>query len=259
METNRYLSETMANFTDIQMKWPLMSSPMPITFILLIYIYVIYFAGPQFMKNREPYSLKWFIQIYNLFQIVANFWIVFNLMTYGKPLAPVWRYCEPFEQICDFKKPYEILWWVLLLKIFDFIETVVFVLRKKDRQISFFHIYHHTSTAIYVWVTLRYFPYSFFMTMSTLNCFVHVLMYSYYFLSTFGLSMQQILSFKKWITIIQMSHILFLMVIATQGFMPNCGDIIMKYYSFMLVLDGIVNLLFFFDFYRSNYKKSKTA
>jgi elongation of very long chain fatty acids protein 4 len=35
---------------------------------------------------------------------------------------------------------------------------VFFVLRKKDRQISFLHVYHHASQALFTWAYLKYLP-----------------------------------------------------------------------------------------------------
>ncbi|XP_071641969.1 very long chain fatty acid elongase 1-like [Temnothorax longispinosus] len=250
----------MANFTDARtMKWLLLSSPIPIIFISLAYLYVVYFTGPQFMKDRKPYSLKRFIQCYNLFQIVANFWIVFNIMTDGRPFTAVWRYCESLDQICgrNSEKQLEIIWWTLLLKIIDLSETIIFVLRKKDRQVSFLHTYHHISTVVYLWATLRHSAHSFLMTIIALNSSVHVIMYSYYCLSTFGSNMQRrLLPFKKWITLIQMAHIAFITVGSSQGFILSCGNTSVKYFSVATFLNGIVNLSLFFNFYNS-YKKSK--
>lgn len=80
-------------------KWPLMSSPMPIISISLVYLYVIYIAAPNFMKNRPPYTLKTFIQCYNVFQVIVNSWLVYIAIMYGKPLAAVWRYCDTFDEI----------------------------------------------------------------------------------------------------------------------------------------------------------------
>ncbi|KAG5321225.1 ELOV4 protein, partial [Pseudoatta argentina] len=111
-----------------------------------------------------------------------------------------------------------------MLKLFDLIETVVFVLRKKDHQISFLHTYHHITTFIYVWLMLSYFTHSFLIISISLNCSVHIVMYFYYFLSTFGSNMQRILlPIKKSITTLQMAHIAFIMVVSMQGFIPNCG------------------------------------
>ncbi|XP_036141247.1 elongation of very long chain fatty acids protein 4 [Monomorium pharaonis] len=252
----------MDSFTDPRtIKWTFISSPIPIISILLIYIYVVYF-GPQFMKNKKPYSLKTFIQCYNLFQIIANSWLMFNAVTNGRPFVAVWRYCDSFDDVCGdtTEKNLENLWWGLLLKIIDLIETVIFVLRKKDRQISFLHTYHHISTVIYVWLTLRYLVHSFTMTGAMLNCFVHVIMYSYYFLSTFGSNIQQrLLPFKKSLTIIQMAQLAFFMIATLQGLRPNCGNIVVKYFSVVSFLNVTINLLLFLNFYGSSYKKSKIA
>ncbi|EZA51762.1 Elongation of very long chain fatty acids protein [Ooceraea biroi] len=92
-----------------------------------------------------------------------------------------------------------------MLKIFDFAETIMFVLRKKYQQVSGLHVYHHISTVLYVWIFLRYLIHGHIIFMLMLNCTVHVILYSYYFLSACGPKMQQRISpFKKWITIIQM-------------------------------------------------------
>jgi hypothetical protein len=92
-----------------------------------------------------------------------------------------------------------------VIKIFDLSETIVFILRKKYQQISVLHVYHHISTVLYVWIILRYLTHGFAMYILQINAIVHVIMYSYYFLSTYGPEMQRRVSpFKKWITAIQM-------------------------------------------------------
>ncbi|XP_018316152.1 elongation of very long chain fatty acids protein 1 [Mycetomoellerius zeteki] len=261
LESNYHVSET-ANFTDTQkVKWLLVSAPMPVIFISIAYFYIVYIAGPQFMKNRQPYSLKPFMQCYNLLQIISNAWIVFNFVTYGRPFTAIWRFCESLDELCGnySEKVFETLWWVLMLKLFDLIETVVFVLRKKDRQISFLHTYHHASTFIYSWLMFNYFNHSFNMTSMLLNCSVHVVMYSYYFLSTYGSNMQRILlPIKKSITIIQMTHIAFIMIVSMQGFIPSCGTKMVKYYSTITSINCLINLLFFSNFFYNSYNKSKS-
>ncbi|XP_018343467.1 PREDICTED: elongation of very long chain fatty acids protein 1-like [Trachymyrmex septentrionalis] len=261
LETN-YISET-ANFTDRQKtKWLLVSAPMPVFFICIVYLYIVYIAGPQFMKNRQPYSLKTFMQCYNVVQIISNAWIAFNFMTYGRPFTAVWRFCESLDELCGnySEKVLETMWWALMLKVYDLVETVVFVLRKKDRQISFLHIYHHVSTFIYVWLMLSYFSHSFNIVTMSLNCSVHVVMYSYYFLSTFGSNMQRtLLLVKKSITTLQMTHIAFIMVFSMQGFIPSCGAKMVKYYSAITSINCMINLLFFYNYFYHSYRKPKAA
>uniref|UniRef100_A0A672QK28 Uncharacterized protein n=1 Tax=Sinocyclocheilus grahami TaxID=75366 RepID=A0A672QK28_SINGR len=38
--------------------WPLMSSPLPQTVIIVFYIYFVMSLGPRLMENRKPFDLK---------------------------------------------------------------------------------------------------------------------------------------------------------------------------------------------------------
>jgi hypothetical protein len=38
------------------------------------------------------------------------------------------------------------------------VSQIFFVLRKKDKQISFLHVYHHASQVIFTWACLKYLP-----------------------------------------------------------------------------------------------------
>jgi hypothetical protein len=46
----------------------------------------------------------------------------------------------------------------IMLRIIEFIETVMFVLRKKQNQVSPLHVYHHISTVCLLWVFFNYHP-----------------------------------------------------------------------------------------------------
>lgn len=76
--------------------WPLIGSPWPMTAIIVFYLYFIYVAGPKYMKKRKPYGLKRFIQLFDVFQIVANYLIVKGFFDGGWYQHP-WIYCQPFE------------------------------------------------------------------------------------------------------------------------------------------------------------------
>lgn len=47
-------------------------------------------------------------------------------------------------------------WYGIMLRLVEFVETVFFVLRKKQNQVTFLHIYHHISTILIFWVFLKY-------------------------------------------------------------------------------------------------------
>lgn len=45
-----------------------------------------------------------------------------------------------------------------LLKILDLFDTIFFVLRKRARQISFLHVYHHIAILSGAWVAISWAP-----------------------------------------------------------------------------------------------------
>lgn len=50
------------------------------------------------------------------------------------------------------------VWWYFFAKIVELLDTVFFVLRKKNRQITFLHLYHHTMMPICAWIGVRFLP-----------------------------------------------------------------------------------------------------
>lgn len=50
------------------------------------------------------------------------------------------------------------VWLYFLIKLFDLLDTVFFVLRKKQQQISFLHVYHHTGMTFGTWVCTKFLP-----------------------------------------------------------------------------------------------------
>jgi len=50
------------------------------------------------------------------------------------------------------------MWLYFLLKLLDLVDTIFFVLRKKQNQVTFLHVYHHVGMAIATWVGVKYLP-----------------------------------------------------------------------------------------------------
>lgn len=91
-----------------------------------------------------------------------------------------------------------------LIKIVDLVETGVFVLRKKHNQLSFLHLYHHISSVLVAYFCVKYTPGGMMSLQGVVNGSVHVIMYTYYLLSSLGPSAQTMLgSIKRYITTIQ--------------------------------------------------------
>lgn len=74
---------------------------------------------------------------------------------------------------------------VLLLNSFGFLQFLM-VLRKKNDQITFLHVYHHTLTFGLWWIGVKWTAGGSAWFSAFQNSFVHFWMYGYYFLSVFG-------------------------------------------------------------------------
>lgn len=54
--------------------WPLMSSPLPTVVISCLYLLFLW-AGPRYMQDRQPYTLRKTLIVYNFSMVVLNFYI----------------------------------------------------------------------------------------------------------------------------------------------------------------------------------------
>ena len=46
----------------------------------------------------------------------------------------------------------KMIWLFYFSKIFEFVDTMIMVVKKNNRQISFLHIYHHSSIFVIWWL-----------------------------------------------------------------------------------------------------------
>lgn len=55
-------------------KWPMMSSPLPTLGFSCLYLLFLW-AGPRYMQDRQPYTLRKTLIVYNFSMVVLNFYI----------------------------------------------------------------------------------------------------------------------------------------------------------------------------------------
>ncbi|PSN54038.1 hypothetical protein C0J52_14563 [Blattella germanica] len=120
-------------------------------------MYFVLNWGPNFMKHRPPFNLGSIIKTYNLLQIAACVYLVITLLKYG------WkRYTFQCESLSFSENPETMqhvkgVYFYYLLKIIDLLDTVFIVLRKKENQVTFLHVYHHAVMIMIGWLWIRYF------------------------------------------------------------------------------------------------------
>nr|CAD7434094.1 unnamed protein product [Timema monikensis] len=185
--------------------WALVSSPVPVVLILLGYLYIVNKWGIQFMKNREPYELKNVIIFFNITQILFNVWMFYEALQGGWLYEYNWR-CQPVDRSNSptALRMASVCWWYLVCKLVDLLDTVFFVLRKKNGHVSYLHVHHHFSMPAVSWVCVKYHPGGHGTMVGLLNTLVHIIMYSYYLISSLGPQYQKYLWWKKYLTMAQM-------------------------------------------------------
>ena len=87
------------------------------------------------------------------------------------------------------------------------------ILKKNFRQVSFLHVYHHSSIFAVWWLVVYMAPNGDAYFSATLNSFVHVIMYGYYYLSAMGF--KEVSFVKYYITKTQMTQFVLNMLQST--------------------------------------------
>ncbi|KAL3210563.1 hypothetical protein MRX96_037035 [Rhipicephalus microplus] len=239
--------------------WALVGNKEFIIGLICAYVYVVKVAGPRFMQGRKPYeNLKPVIVLYNGAMVVLSlyFTVAFLSKTYlggGYSLL-----CQGIDFEARDEKTTSMLshvWWFVVLRIADFLDTVFFVLRKKDSHISVLHVVHHALVVLNGWFGLAYGADGHIAFSLILNSSVHVVMYSYYLLSLLGPAVRKHLWWKRYLTQLQM--IQFVILIA-HGLVPlflECGY--PKVHVYIGIPQALFILFMFLNFYLKNYNDRK--
>ncbi|KAJ8260843.1 hypothetical protein COCON_G00165660 [Conger conger] len=237
--------------------WFLMSSPLPQTFIIAAYIYFVTSLGPKLMENRKPFHLKEVMIVYNFSIVAFSIYMCYEFLMSGWATGYSYR-CD----LVDYRSPQGLrmawtCWLYYFSKFLEMLDTVFFVLRKKNSQVSFLHVYHHSIMPFTWWFGVKFAAGGLGTFHALLNSVVHVIMYSYYAMSALGPAYQKYLWWKKYMTTIQLVQ--FVLVTAHIGqffFMKDC-PYQFPVFLYVICLYGLVFLLLFLNFWYHAYTKGK--
>lgn len=267
MSNESFISRAMEVYNDLWAQrdkrvdsWFLMSSIWPIVILVVSYLYLIKIFGPNYMLHRNPIELKSLMAMYNAIQVVGSLYMFVNFLrggwfgTYSWICQAVDNNPDPNSQAIIMASTAHLCF---LTKLLDFVDTFFFVIRKKDRQITLLHVFHHSMMPIYGWIIVRWLPGGHETFGGMINSLVHFIMYFYYFLSGLGPKMQPYLWWKKYLTMVQM--IQFTIVLVKSGLVVfgivECGY--PKYLSIYSCILMVLFCLMFFQFYKQEYRKKK--
>lgn len=143
-----------------------------------------------------------------------------------------------------------------LSKALDFADTVFMIVKSNWRQVSFLHVYHHSSIWLFYWLNTQCnYDADIYFTI-VLNGTIHFIMYGYYLATTFNIFVPAII--KKTITNAQITQFF---CMEFQGLalllMEGCGAPRKVTIMYMVYISTMVVL--FTNFKNKNYKPSKPA
>lgn len=142
----------------------------------------------------------------------------------------------------------------MMSRIFEFLDTVFFVLRKRPDQITCLHLYHHSIVPIICWISFKYngmIP--MIRLFLLLNTTVHTFTYAYFALTSVIPALRTHLWIKR--SVIQM-EILQFVILSVYGLI-----LYYKQTGYPMIWFGFVVgqtplfFLLFYNFYRKTNKK----
>lgn len=234
-------------------------SPVPVWIITIAYLVLVTYIGPKFMKNRKPFNPVNFMITYNLSLVALSTYMFVEILLSTSAAGYHW-FCAPYNQDTS-NNPLEmrvanVLWIYTVSKVVEFMDTVLMVLRKKQNQVTFLHVFHHASILNIWWWVQSFLPGGQAWFSACLNSFVHIIMYTYYGLCLIP-SLKEHLWWKKYITSMQLIQFVLILYHTVQTYTSGCdfplwGIILLT--SYMIIL-----LILFGNFYIQSYIRKKTV
>ena len=247
-----------------------LSSPYTVFPAVIVY-YTVIFGGNALMKkfNVKPFVLNGLFQLHNLFLTTLSLILFLSLV---EQLISQIYYNGLFYAICNenaWTQKMVVLYYLnYLTKYVEFIDTVFLVLKQK--KLTFLHTYHHGATAMLCYTQLMGTTPISWVPIS-LNLFVHVVMYWYYFLAARGIRVW----WKEWVTrfqiiqfLIDLSFIYFAVYIKVMSninpkFTNNltCSGTPLATISGCAIISSylVLFIAFYIEVYRKKSKKSKVV
>lgn len=197
--------------------------------------------------------------VYNLTMIVVNIYFFYRSFwwtDYGRELFD-YKFPTEHDKSERALEMINLSYWYMLTKFVDYFDTWFFILRKKNSQISALHVYHHVSVPVVGWYThwtRATMPQLAMFALVNTPC--HILMYSYYALSSLGPSV--VLANQWWKPYITRIQLVQFVAIGAYGLALLIGHEDYPLVNRLLpVSQAAIYLVLFGRFYRQAYNPKK--
>ncbi|MCL7047373.1 hypothetical protein MKW94_029507 [Papaver nudicaule] len=207
---------------------------------------------------KSPGLLRFVSTIHSLILLNLSFVMAIGciLSTLSQMLNTRWIFCFP----ADTPPSGPVFFWAYvfyLSKILEFVDTLLILLNRGNRRLTFLHVYHHAVVLVmcYVWLQTSQ---SLLPVALVTNALVHTLMYTYYMLCALGKRPP----WKRLVTDCQIVQFMFSfgvsMVMLWFHFTGNDGCSGIWGWVFNAVFNASL-LALFTDFHTKNYAKKKDS
>merc|ERR1712176_1325917 len=239
-----------------------MGTDFPTAFNIALAYLAFVFIGSKAMHTLnvpaiDPYPIKF---IYNVSQIMLCSYMTIEagLLAYrsGYSVCPCVGYDQKNPAVAN------LLWLFYASKVWDFWDTIFIVLGKKWRQLSFLHVYHHTTIFLFYWLNANTnYDGDIFLTI-VLNGFIHTVMYTYYFVCMHTKDPKTGKSLPIWwkssLTSMQLIQFITMMTQSISLLTKDCKNVSPRIVSVYFVY--ILSLFFLFgQFFVQSYMKPKKS
>lgn len=237
---------------------PFVSSPTPMITAVLGYLTIVAFGlsvlklrGKRPAQAEDPLWLRFFVQVHNLILIALSAGMAGSAVYW----AVQGRYNFWGNAFKASEKEMALTIYVFYMsKFYEFFDTFIMLLKGKSEQVSLLHVYHHGSISSIWWVIAYAAPGGDAYYSCALNSLVHVLMYTYYALSTMlgkdPARRRKYLWWSRYLTQFQMFQFVTNMAQAAFTYYRSPYP---KFLSKLLFFYMITLLALFFNFYRRKH------
>jgi len=179
------------------MNWPCMRFPQVVG-VTCLYVFGV-LLGKVVFKAFPKFDLFVIRVLHNALMTVLNFYMVVEILRQ----AALTNWYGPIVRGEQGLGMAQVLYLFYISKTLEFNDTVIMLFRHSFSQVTFLHWYHHASVFVMWWFNVAFYPGGEAWPSAWLNSFVHVWMYSYYLVSSFGYQVW----WKKYITQLQIGQL----------------------------------------------------
>eukprot|EP00271_Cylindrocystis_brebissonii_P016019 TRINITY_DN39151_c0_g1_i1.p1 TRINITY_DN39151_c0_g1~~TRINITY_DN39151_c0_g1_i1.p1 ORF type:complete len:282 (-),score=15.24 TRINITY_DN39151_c0_g1_i1:469-1314(-) len=243
---------------------PFVNSPTPVLLSAVAYLVIVFLWSSWIRSSnlepikKDPALLRLLVLFHNLFLCGLSLYMGIGIliecwrngfMLLGNPILP--------SQV----KLGHLIYIFYISKLYEFMDTIIMLLKRNLRQVSYLHVYHHSTICLIWWMMAYRCPGGDAYFSALFNSWIHVAMYLYYLLAALigkdEKRRKKYLFWGKYLTVMQMVQFASFIAQSVYGLLrPETYPVgvcrVLFVYSLSL-------LLFFCDFFFKKYGAPRPA